>query len=184
MEKLPGATTSNIEFYSNNGKDLYMVSGGRIIPFEDFYLNTLNLLRDELEGDMEASNCLNSILDPEDQLKRFTICRYGALNQNPDYNSGVEKFQDIEYFDCGVRGMCPYRGEGKVCHEIVVGDEVVTRQEIRVIKLIAEDLTDREIADRLFISVHTATTHRQNITRKLGFKKAGLARWAVERQIV
>ncbi len=48
------------------------------------------------------------------------------------------------------------------------GLEQLTPAERRVLKLIAEDRTSKEIADDLGISVRTVDTHRQNISVKLG----------------
>jgi DNA-binding NarL/FixJ family response regulator len=42
-------------------------------------------------------------------------------------------------------------------------------RETELIHLIAEGLTNKEIAERLFLSVHTIKTHRKNIIKKLGF---------------
>jgi DNA-binding NarL/FixJ family response regulator len=44
---------------------------------------------------------------------------------------------------------------------------VLTESERRVLKLVAEDKTSREIADLLFISVRTIERHRQNICNKM-----------------
>ncbi|WP_214072665.1 response regulator transcription factor [Mucilaginibacter sp. dw_454] len=42
-------------------------------------------------------------------------------------------------------------------------------RETELIHLIAEGLTNKEIADKLFLSIHTIKTHRKNIIKKLGF---------------
>ncbi|CAH0210808.1 Oxygen regulatory protein NreC [Pedobacter sp. Bi27] len=43
----------------------------------------------------------------------------------------------------------------------------ISRQEKEIIKLIIKGLTSKEIAEVLFISITTVTTHRKNIHRKL-----------------
>lgn len=43
----------------------------------------------------------------------------------------------------------------------------LTRREMEVLKLIAEDMSNREIADRLFISEHTVKAHVKAIFRKM-----------------
>jgi DNA-binding NarL/FixJ family response regulator len=44
----------------------------------------------------------------------------------------------------------------------------LTQSEIRILKLIAEDKTSKEIAETLFISHRTVENHRTNICQKLG----------------
>ncbi|MDB5115553.1 MAG: DNA-binding response regulator [Mucilaginibacter sp.] len=46
---------------------------------------------------------------------------------------------------------------------------LLSLRETELIHLIAEGLTNKEIADRLFLSIHTIKTHRKNIIKKLGF---------------
>ncbi|MCC8424299.1 response regulator transcription factor [Mucilaginibacter sp. UR6-11] len=45
----------------------------------------------------------------------------------------------------------------------------LSSRETELIYLIADGLTNNEIAEKLFLSVHTIKTHRKNIIRKLGF---------------
>lgn len=47
------------------------------------------------------------------------------------------------------------------------GLESLTPAERRILKLIAEDLTSKEIGERLGISIHTVENHRANISEKL-----------------
>jgi DNA-binding NarL/FixJ family response regulator len=47
----------------------------------------------------------------------------------------------------------------------------LTRREIEVLKLIAEGLTNQEIADKLFISFQTVDSHRKNLFKKLDARK-------------
>ncbi|WP_166361583.1 response regulator transcription factor [Pseudomonas akapageensis] len=48
----------------------------------------------------------------------------------------------------------------------------LTVQEVRVLSLIAQGLTDREIAARLSVAFSTARKHRENLLRKLQAKKS------------
>lgn len=58
--------------------------------------------------------------------------------------------------------------------------DVLSDREKEIVKEIARGLTNKEIADKLFISVFTVTTHRKNITQKLGIKTiAGLTVYAL-----
>ncbi len=57
----------------------------------------------------------------------------------------------------------------------------ITRREQEVLQLIAFENTTQEIASKLFISPHTAITHRKNLMYKLEVRNtAGLVRRAFE----
>lgn len=59
--------------------------------------------------------------------------------------------------------------------------DVLTKREKEILKLIAEGLTDKEIAERVFLSALTVITHRKNILSKLGLKnKVEITRFAIE----
>jgi DNA-binding NarL/FixJ family response regulator len=62
---------------------------------------------------------------------------------------------------------------------------LLTRREIEVLKLIAEGLTNQEIADKLFVSASTVDSHRKNLISKLNAKNtAALVRTAFENKII
>lgn len=55
----------------------------------------------------------------------------------------------------------------------------LSSRELEILSLVAKGLSNRKIADKLFISIHTVITHRKNITAKLGIKTiAGLTMYA------
>jgi DNA-binding NarL/FixJ family response regulator len=57
----------------------------------------------------------------------------------------------------------------------------LSKREIEILKYIADQLTNEEIAKKLFLSKRTIDNHRQNILNKLGMNNtAGLVRFAVE----
>ncbi|MCB9291946.1 MAG: response regulator transcription factor [Lewinellaceae bacterium] len=61
----------------------------------------------------------------------------------------------------------------------------LTRREIEVLRLIAEEYSNPEIADKLFISIRTVDTHRRNLLEKLGVKNtAGLVKYAIKHGLV
>jgi DNA-binding NarL/FixJ family response regulator len=58
-------------------------------------------------------------------------------------------------------------------HEIINNNDnpvVVTSREIEILQLIAEGLTNAEMAEKLFLSVATVETHRKNVILKLNAK--------------
>lgn len=57
----------------------------------------------------------------------------------------------------------------------------LTPREIEVMRLVIQDLSNAEIAEKIFISSTTVETHRRNLMKKLGVNSAlGLMRWAMK----
>lgn len=62
---------------------------------------------------------------------------------------------------------------------------LLSDREKDVVRLVVRGLTNKEIADRLFISPHTVVTHRRNIARKLEIHSAtGLTIYAIVNGLV
>ena len=63
--------------------------------------------------------------------------------------------------------------------------EQITERETDVLKLLVKGLSNKEIADKLNISIHTVISHRKNIIQKTGIKsQAGLTIYAISKKIV
>ncbi|MDE6717081.1 MAG: LuxR C-terminal-related transcriptional regulator, partial [Muribaculaceae bacterium] len=63
--------------------------------------------------------------------------------------------------------------------------EPLSSREKEIIVNVVKGLTNKEIADKLYISVHTVITHRRNIARKLRIHSAtGLTIYAIVNKIV
>jgi DNA-binding NarL/FixJ family response regulator len=61
----------------------------------------------------------------------------------------------------------------------------LTNREVEILKLIACEMTNQEIADKLFISPRTVHSHRRNLMQKIGVKNtAGLVRYAIHHSLI
>ena len=61
----------------------------------------------------------------------------------------------------------------------------ITRRELEVLKLIAQELSGTQIAEKLFISPTTVETHRKNLMQKLNTRTTvGLVKYALKFQLV
>ena len=61
----------------------------------------------------------------------------------------------------------------------------LSRREVEVLRLVADGLTAREIATRLFISARTAEHHIQHVYTKIDVSgRAAATRWAVTHEVV
>ena len=64
-------------------------------------------------------------------------------------------------------------------------EEDLSQREKNILQLVALGMTNKEIANKLFISTHTVISHRKNITRKLGIKTvAGLTVYAILNNLI
>jgi DNA-binding NarL/FixJ family response regulator len=61
----------------------------------------------------------------------------------------------------------------------------ISEREIEIIRHVSEGFSNKEIADKLFLSTHTVTTHRKNIMNKLQVNNtAGLVLFAVRNNLL
>ncbi len=62
--------------------------------------------------------------------------------------------------------------------------KLLTKREEEVVRLMLNELSNKEIADKLFISERTVEAHRRNIYRKTSTSSiVGLMKWALENNI-
>ena len=58
-------------------------------------------------------------------------------------------------------------------------------RETTIVRMVSMGLTNRQIAEKLFLSAHTVMTHRKNISSKLGIKSvSGLTIYAIVNNII
>lgn len=63
--------------------------------------------------------------------------------------------------------------------------QLITRREKEILKLILEENTNQEIANKLFLSLRTVENHRNNLLQKLNVKNtAGLVKVALQEGLV
>lgn len=61
----------------------------------------------------------------------------------------------------------------------------LTPRELEIVRLIADELNNAQIGEKLFISERTVETHRKNIFRKTNTKSvAGLIKFAIEHKVI
>jgi DNA-binding CsgD family transcriptional regulator len=61
----------------------------------------------------------------------------------------------------------------------------LSKRELEIVTYIGNCMTDKEIAEKLNLSIHTAKTHRKRIINKMGLKNtASLVKFAIENKLV
>jgi len=64
-------------------------------------------------------------------------------------------------------------------------DEILSKREIEILKLICKEYSNAEIADKLFLSISTVETHRKNLISKLGVNNTvGLVKFAIKNKLI
>lgn len=107
----------------------------------------------------------------------------------PEVIDAIEKTSERTSFYCG-QILKKIRKESIDIHDLEVMDFScdaigLSKREKEVLGMIAEGHTNTKIAELLFLSAHTVTTHRKNIMHKLGVKNtAGIVMYAVKSGIV
>ncbi|HHB52476.1 MAG TPA: response regulator transcription factor [Saprospiraceae bacterium] len=95
---------------------------------------------------------------------------------------------DDMYFSSDIRNKIVNSFTGrKVTNELHFSKYfgMLSDREYEILKLIAEEYTNKEIADTLNISAGTVETHKKNIMAKLGVKNAvGLAIYVVKHKLI
>ncbi|MFT5749382.1 MAG: DNA-binding NarL/FixJ family response regulator [Ancylomarina sp.] len=141
--------------------------------------NILILNPDLFESNVESLKEESAKLDP---------CKLVIISNDDDIESKYSADAFLHYND----------GQAKIlsCLEVLKdelikknknekSDEPISAREKNILKHIALGLTNKEIADQLFISIHTVVTHRKNITHKLGIKSvSGLTVYAILNNLI
>jgi two-component system, NarL family, response regulator NreC len=69
--------------------------------------------------------------------------------------------------------------------EIQDPNEVLSKREIEILKMFAEGFINKEIADRLFISIRTVESHKNHIMQKLGLKtQVELVKYSIRHNLI
>jgi DNA-binding NarL/FixJ family response regulator len=133
------------------------------------------------------------ISDPRNQADVRKALEYGAhgyLLKECDWEEireAITKTALRENFLCG---KIVARLQGQEMDNVPVTDIScaglnITAREIEIIRMVAEGFSNKQIAEKLFLSAHTVMTHRKNIMNKLQVNNtAGLVLYAVRNDIL
>jgi DNA-binding NarL/FixJ family response regulator len=114
---------------------------------------------------------------PKNEIQQ--ILNLGIKNYVLKECSREELIQAIYATAGGKQFYCRHTFEtlfgSKLIQEKAIDTPMLSPRETELVHLIAEGLTNNEIATKLFLSVHTVKTHRKNIIKKLGFTFKNIA---------
>jgi len=183
-QSLPaGLEDKGVEFYVYNN-DIKCLHAGKTYQWSEIPDWILERVAVDMLQNQDALKALVAwdLTGREEMLKQYIICRFGGFDEDPDIDS-KGNIDHTEYFDCGRRGSCSH--EGKLCATIQVANGYLTKQEVKILRLVAKGKMNKEIADQLSISEDTVSSHNQNIQQKLGVSsKIEMAAFATRKNII
>jgi two-component system response regulator NreC len=80
-------------------------------------------------------------------------------------------------------------GEQDFRHTVTIQDkkvdEILSKREIEILKLICKEYSNADIAAKLFLSISTVETHRKNLIARLGVNNTvGLVKFALKNKLI
>jgi len=98
-----------------------------------------------------------------------------------DVHTSIHMQEEKESIIQKIRALLNHSGSGDVDSQSMN----LSPRETTIVRLVSMGLTNREIAEKLFLSAHTVMTHRKNISTKLGIKSvSGLTVYAIVNNII
>ena len=95
------------------------------------------------------------------------------------YDELISVIDDMDTISAKIKSLCNPQ------QDPADEKENLSQREKEIISLVVKGMTNQEIADKLFLSIHTVITHRRNIARKLEIHSAtGLTIYAIVNKIV
>jgi len=136
-----------------------------------------------LNPDAIAQDLLNKIVSFSKKTKRIALLSGNKLESIPQHFVAVI---DINSPQAEIlKNLNKLIGEKEIKKTSYNYQEEISPREADILKYVALGYSNKEIADKLFLSAHTVVTHRKNITRKLGIKTVpGLTIYAILNKII
>lgn len=176
LDQISGCKTKNVDVVVFNFKDIE-IGISNMPKYKAMFPGAKFLSISYMPSRFEVTEGLNkgvlSFLLPECDGEEIT--------------ESIKSTASGEQFFCGkiLSQVMQSPDEALPASEFACAGIKISARESEIIRLVAEGLTNKEIADRLFLSAHTVTTHRKNIMAKLGVNNtAGLVLYAIRNSIV
>lgn len=124
-----------------------------------------------------------SMVDPPEDIRDIMLA--GAEGYVLKKYARQELFYAIDAVMNNRQYWSPEASKALLSDRRSAGRSPLTARELEVLRLLARELTSREIASQLFISERTVETHRKNLLRKTGCAGViGLIKYAYTHKLV
>ena len=97
------------------------------------------------------------------------------------YDESISIFDDLDILSRKIAGVLNVASE----EEETDNQDTLSQREKEIVVCVVKGMTNKEIAEKLFLSIHTVITHRRNISKKLQIHSAaGLTIYAIVNKLV
>ena len=97
------------------------------------------------------------------------------------YDESISIFDDLERLSKKISGLLNVPSE----EEDLENQDALSQREKEIVICVVKGMTNKEIAEKLFLSIHTVITHRRNISKKLQIHSAAdLTIYAIVNKLV
>lgn len=166
-------------FGKRETRKVYGVSNGKTVSFNELNPKMRAQVFERLLNDERAMKDLRHLPQTE-AIEHYAFCIFGAADSKPDFSEdGV--LQQADNFICSDNCVCLNWSSKK----ITIDGEVLTPRQLQIVKLLATDLCDKQIADKLGISLSTLDSHKKTLFDKCNVaSKTGLVIKLIEQKII
>ena len=96
------------------------------------------------------------------------------------YDESISIFDDLDILSRKIAGLLNVASEEEMDNQ-----DTLSQREKEIVICVVKGMTNKEIAEKLFLSIHTVITHRRNISKKLQIHSAaGLTIYAIVNKLV
>ena len=151
-------------------------------------INGMDLCRQVVKLHPTVKVIAFSSFDDSNYVKQlFRTGARGYLLKNSDKFTILKAVETVmqggEYMDETIKEIL--LKESLTGHRRSIFEVPLTKREKEILQLVAEGMSNQQIADKLFISLRTVETHRLNLNQKLDVKNtAGLVKEAIKRGLI
>lgn len=168
-----------INFVNRFGEEKFDVTTEEILKIgSGFVLNFFE------PGSLEVfSKPLIHMVEEDDESKIISFFQKVKLNRNVDYswllttskilrgkNEFISISQTLSGVDGSTRAIAKLLDDNLYLKKNMGKFGTLTKREKEILKLVTQGHSTKQIAGILFLSAHTVSTHRKNITQKLDLK--------------
>lgn len=168
LKRLPDLSVQTVEITSKEGLSHCM----------EAHTPDILIVNPQFEGWFDLEGFKARYADAEVKYIAL-LCSFVDANQLKGYDERISLYDDACVLENKLATLMNYADNEES------DPNTLSQREKEIVGCVVRGMTNKEIAEKLYISVHTVITHRRNITRKLQIHSAaGLTIYAIVNKLV